>query len=60
MQEEEKEKYKTAKGKKRERTFKRLPGDMKSNYNSALFLLGAEFLYYFSIITVSSWARLGL
>lgn len=58
MQEEEKEKYKIAKGKRKRRAFKRLLGDMNSNFNSALWDL--SFCIIFPYRFVSSWAKLGL
>lgn len=60
MQEKEKEKYKIAKGKKKRRAFKWLLVDMNSYFNSALSLLGVDFLHYCSILIMSSWARLSL
>lgn len=57
---EEKKKVQNGKGKKRRRAFKRLLVDINSYFDFAISLFGVEFLYYFSILIMSSWARLGL
>lgn len=48
------------KGEKKQRAFQRLLGDRNSNSNSALSLVGTEFLYYFFHPDFVTWARLGL
>lgn len=55
-----KRKVLNSKGEKKRRALKRLLIDTDSYFSSAISLLGAEFLYYFSILIMSSWARLGL